>query len=146
MATIDRVSALTLVTIDAAARAEARSRGYQANQIIHLEHSIAAYEHRIDAAALTVPGRLRGLSGPAGGRHRAIWVAPAPEPLFLESLCHEIAHAVLPLRTGHTTDWLAVTVEALAEVSSPAHCRETYSQASRQYQIAADAGSGLARS
>lgn len=135
MLRIDTLDDTTLATVETAARRESRRLGYRANQIIHLERSVQAYEQRIHATALSVAGQLRGLCGPAGGLHRAVWVAPGPEMDFLESLSHEIAHAVLPLRAGHTTDWLAVATAALGAISTPQHCANVRSWAQHRYQI-----------
>ena len=121
-----------LPDIEAAARRAARSCGFRPRSTITYASTVSEYEALIGEPALEVAGGRRGLcgSGPAG---RVIWVAPAEHLEFLETLTHELAHAVLPLRIDHTVEWLDIHIETLEATTTVAHAAEVRQLCSDQY-------------
>ena len=109
-----------LPQIEAWARAEAGERGYRPRRSVAFTSDLDEYEELVGQPALELEGGRRGLCGP-GARGRIIWVAPAPRWDLFETITHELAHAVLPLRCNHSEDWLGIHVATLARVTSPSH-------------------------
>lgn len=55
-----------------------------------------------------------------GVGERLIYLAPAANPEeLLETLSHEMAHALVPWREGHTARWLGLHVATLELVAGP---------------------------
>lgn len=121
--------------IEIHARQAALDAGRRPRHDIVIADSLADYEQLVGAPALEVAGGRRGLCGPGPAGARVIWVAPAPHADFLETLTHEYAHAVLPIRDNHTLGWLEVHLATLALVTSPCHASAVQQRCVTQYGL-----------
>ena len=124
-----------LTTIEALARENAATLGYRPRSAIIFTARLDEYEKLVGQAALAVAGGRRGLCGPGPSSTRVIWVAAAGRWDLFETITHEIAHAVLPLRLDHTPHWLDVHVGTLARVTSTQHAALARRRSQEQYGL-----------
>lgn len=95
------------------------------------------------AAAVVEPTRRSGSSRGMTGRgrphgRRCVWVADhSHRDDLMETLTHEIAHALMPWRETHTVRWLDLHLAGLATLTSPAHAERVATVARIQYGLPA---------
>jgi len=121
--------------IEELARAAARDLGHRPRSSIIFTDALDEYERLVGEPALRLAGERRGLCGPGPAGARVIWVAPAPRWDLFETITHEVAHAVLPLRTDHNADWLHIHVATLARITSPQHAALVRRQCEHLYAL-----------
>lgn len=93
-----------------------------------------------DRPSLATLARVRGecRRGPGRGQ-RLIFIAPAASRRFLlESLTHEMAHALTPWREHHSPGWLALHLAVLGVVCGPVHAARVRARAYQRYPALQD--------